>query len=39
LDGVALDPALNQADQIHPNAEGQRVIAHRVHAWLKPLLP
>jgi len=39
LDGVALDPALNQADQIHPNAEGQRVIAHRVHAWLKPRLP
>ncbi len=39
LDGVALDPALNQADLIHPNAKGQAVIAMRVTAWLKPLLP
>lgn len=28
LDGVALDPALNQADGIHPNAEGvKRIVA------------
>ena len=39
LDGVALDPALNQADLIHPNAAGQAIIATRVAAWLKPLLP
>ena len=39
LDGVALDPALNQSDMIHPNAKGQQVIAGKVAAWLKPLLP
>lgn len=38
LDGVALKPALNQADLIHPNAQGQQVIAGSVAAWLKPLL-
>src|SRR6185369_11167614 len=27
LDGVALNPAMNGADQIHPNAEGARKIA------------
>lgn len=30
LDGVALDPALNQADGIHPNAQGVKVIAQRL---------
>ncbi|MCG9917047.1 MAG: arylesterase [Phenylobacterium sp.] len=30
LDGVALDPALNQPDGIHPNAEGVKVIAQRL---------
>jgi acyl-CoA thioesterase-1 len=30
LDGVALDPALNQADGIHPNAAGVEVIAARL---------
>lgn len=34
LDGVARDPALNQADGIHPNAAGVRVIVGR----LLPLL-
>ena len=29
LDGVAGDPNLNQADGIHPNAQGARVIAER----------
>ncbi len=38
LDGVALDPALNQADLVHPNAAGHQRIAERVTAWLKPLL-
>ena len=30
LDGVALDPALNQADGIHPNATGVGVIVERI---------
>lgn len=30
LDGVAADPALNQPDMIHPNAEGVDVIVSRV---------
>jgi acyl-CoA thioesterase-1 len=30
LDGVALDPKLNQPDGIHPTAEGVRVIAERM---------
>lgn len=30
LDGVALDPALNQADGIHPNAIGVAVIVERM---------
>ncbi len=34
LDGVAMDPALNQADGIHPNAAGVAVIVAR----LAPLL-
>ena len=38
LDGVAGDPALNQADQIHPNAEGAAVVAERVREALEPLL-
>ena len=38
LEGVAGNPALNQADGIHPNAEGHRVIAERVWVHLAPLL-
>lgn len=38
LEGVAGDPRLNQADGIHPTAEGQRVIAERLWRDLKPLL-
>jgi acyl-CoA thioesterase I len=38
LEGVAGDPRLNQADGIHPTAEGQRVIAERLWRHLKPLL-
>jgi acyl-CoA thioesterase-1 len=30
LDGVALDPALNQADGIHPNPAGVAVIVDRL---------
>ena len=35
LDGVAADPALNQADGIHPNAKGVAVIVDKI---LPPLL-
>lgn len=38
LDGVAADPALNQADGIHPTAEGQRIVAETVWQYLEPLL-
>jgi acyl-CoA thioesterase-1 len=38
LDGVAADPRLNQADGIHPNAAGHRVIADRLWPHLLPLL-
>ncbi|MFZ5861685.1 MAG: arylesterase [Nitrospirota bacterium] len=39
LDGVAADPALNQADGLHPTAEGYRVIVERIWPHIKPLLP
>lgn len=38
LEGVAGDPRLNQSDGIHPNADGQRVIAERLWPHLRPLL-
>ena len=38
LEGVAGVPALNQADGIHPNAAGQRVVADNVWRALQPLL-
>ena len=38
LEGVAGVPALNQADGIHPNAAGQRVVADNVWRALEPLL-
>jgi acyl-CoA thioesterase-1 len=38
LEGVAAHPDLNQADGIHPNAAGQRVIADRLLPHLRPLL-
>ena len=38
LAGVAGDPELNQADGIHPNAKGHRILADKVGAFLKPLL-
>ena len=39
LEGVAAEPELNQADGVHPNAEGARIIAENVYDFLKPLLP
>ena len=38
LEGVAGQPGLNQADGIHPNAEGARKVADTVWAGLQPLL-
>jgi acyl-CoA thioesterase-1 len=38
LDGVALNSDLNQADGIHPNAQGTRMMMENVYRELKPLL-
>ena len=38
LEGVAGDPALNQADGIHPTSRGHEIIAKNLWAVLQPLL-
>ncbi|MDH3497980.1 MAG: arylesterase [Gemmatimonadota bacterium] len=38
LDGVAAVPSLNQADGIHPTAEGQALMAETVWRYLAPIL-
>ncbi len=38
LEGVAARPELNLEDGIHPNAEGQRIVAETVLEHLKPIL-
>lgn len=38
LQGVAGDPALNQADGLHPNVRGERLVAANVWAALSPIL-
>ncbi len=38
LDGVGGIPALNQADGIHPTAEGQKIVAANVWRVLEPVL-
>jgi acyl-CoA thioesterase-1 len=38
LDGVAGNPALNQADRIHPTAEGADLIAQRMLPFIETLL-
>jgi acyl-CoA thioesterase-1 len=38
LDGVVADPALNQADGIHPNAAGARIVAGTVWRVLQPMV-
>jgi acyl-CoA thioesterase I len=38
LDGVAADPALNQADGIHPNAKGVDIIVSKVLPKVEELL-
>jgi acyl-CoA thioesterase-1 len=37
LEGVAGDPALNQGDRIHPNAEGHRRIAGTLWPHIEPV--
>lgn len=39
LENVAAIPELNQADGIHPNIEGSKIVAETVYDFLKPLLP
>lgn len=38
LEGVAMQGALNQADGIHPNAEGAKILAENVWRVLRPML-
>lgn len=38
LEGVAGRDELNQEDRIHPNAEGEKIVAATVYRYLKPLL-
>lgn len=38
LEGVAMDPKLNQPDMSHPNAEGHKRVAETVWRYLDPVL-
>jgi acyl-CoA thioesterase-1 len=38
LDGVAGHPELNQADGVHPNEKGERIVAENVWRVLKPVV-
>ncbi len=38
LEGIALNPKLNQGDGIHPNAEGEKMMTETIYNSLKPLL-
>jgi len=38
LEGVAGEAELNQADSIHPNPEGARIVAKTVFGALEPML-
>jgi len=38
LEGVAGNEKLNQADGIHPNAEGHRIVANNLVTFLRPLI-
>jgi acyl-CoA thioesterase-1 len=38
LDGVALNKDLNQADGIHPNAQGEKIMTDNIYKVLKPML-
>jgi acyl-CoA thioesterase-1 len=38
LDGVAMDPNLNQEDGIHPNTRGVEIIVGRVAPYVRRLI-
>ncbi len=38
LENVALKKDLNQADGIHPNADGEKILTENVYNYLKPML-
>ena len=38
LEGVAMNPALMQRDEIHPNVEGNKIVARNVMKVIEPLL-
>jgi acyl-CoA thioesterase-1 len=38
LEGVALNPKLNQADGLHPNAAGAKIVADRIFPYVKALV-
>ena len=38
LENVAMDKDLNQADGIHPNAKGSKIMTQNIYTYLKPLL-
>lgn len=38
LEGVAGNPALNQADGIHPNAQGARIVAEHLYPLLRSMV-
>jgi acyl-CoA thioesterase I len=38
LDGVALNPKLNQADGMHPNPAGVKVIVSRILPYVQKLV-
>ena len=38
LENIALNKDLNQADGIHPNAEGEKIMTENVYKALKPML-
>ncbi len=38
LDGVAMNPKLNQADGIHPNPAGVKIIVDRMLPYVKRLV-
>ena len=38
LDGVAMDPALNQADGLHPNPRGVAIIVERISPYVERLI-
>ena len=39
LEDVAAKPELNQADGVHPNLEGTKLVAQLVYDFIRPLLP